>query len=56
MAAAELLQSDIMRVMQDVNTYPTSLKISSVLETLSNVSESLQLFLRTLFVGKEKKN
>lgn len=51
MAAAE---SDIRSVVQANSTYPTSLEMSSVMKTLLYVPQSLQLFLRTLFVGKEK--
>ena len=54
MAAAELLKSDIKSVVQTNSTYPTSLEMSSVMKTLLYVPQSLQLFLRTLFVGREK--
>lgn len=55
MAAAQLLKFNIRSVVQENSTYPTSLEMSSVMETLIYVPHSLQLFLHPLFVGKEKK-
>ena len=54
MAAAELLKSDIRSVVDEKGTYPTSLEMSSVMKTLLYLPESLKLFLRTLFIGKNK--
>lgn len=54
MAAAELLKSDMRSVVQANSTYLTSLEMSSMMKTLLYVPQSPQLFLRTLFVGKEK--
>lgn len=54
MAAAELLKTDIRSVEQENNFYPNSIEMSSLQKTLEYVPQSLQLFLHTLFTGKDK--
>lgn len=54
MAAAEILKTDIRSVEQENNFYPNSIEMSSLQKTLEFVPQSLQLFLRTLFTGKDK--
>lgn len=53
-AAAELIKADIKRIEQSKTTYPSSLEMSTLEQVMSFIPASLQLFLRTLFVGAEK--
>lgn len=50
--AARLIKSDIKNIYVSGDVYPTSAKMSTIEETLNFVPDLLQIFLRTLFVGK----
>jgi len=52
--AASLIKDDIKSVAQYKNTYPTGLSISIVEACAAFIPQSLQLFLKALFVGTGK--
>ena len=52
--AASLINDDIKTVVQDKDIYPTSLSMSTVEASAAFIPESLQLFLKTRFVGTSK--
>lgn len=51
---ASLIKDDIKTVVKDKDIYPTSLSMSTIEASAAFIPESLQLFLKTLFVGTSK--